>query len=79
MAGTSTSGLKKWDLNTLPIIPETTKLKVLSGTKKQWKIVKDLLLSKEVSEVVNATDSGREGELIFDNVYTLSKSMANGF
>ena len=65
---------KSWKPEHLPIIPEVTKLIASDGTKDQWKTVKSLLTSKEFNEVINATDSGREGELIFDNVYRLSGS-----
>ncbi len=57
--------LKKWQMQTLPIIPDTIKLKVIEKTKQQYYIVKELLHSSEVSEVICATDAGREGELIF--------------
>lgn len=60
---------KKWRWETLPMLPETLQTKVLPGTKKQFSIVKKLLLSKEIDSVVCATDSGREGELIFRYIY----------
>ena len=41
---------------------------------RQFKILKDLLNSREFSYVVNACDAGREGELIFNRVYELSGS-----
>ncbi len=55
---------KKWSLDTLPMMPEKMKLVVIKNTAKQFKIVKELLRSDEVSEVVIATDAGREGELV---------------
>lgn len=60
---------KKWRYEDLPIIPDEWKKKVLDGTKKQFQILKKLLNSKEVDEVICATDAGREGELIFRFVY----------
>ena len=60
---------KKWRYEDLPIIPEEWKRKVLDGTKKQFQILKKLMNSKEVDEVICATDAGREGELIFRLVY----------
>ena len=60
---------KKWRYEDLPIIPEEWKRKVLDGTKKQFQILKKLMNSKEVDEVICATDAGREGELIFRFVY----------
>ena len=55
---------KQWSMETLPIMPDNMKLKVIPQTAKQFGIVKKLLLSKEVSSVIIATDSGREGELV---------------
>ncbi len=55
---------KKWSLEYLPMLPDKTKLVVIPETSKQFKVVKELLLSKEVSCLVIATDAGREGELV---------------
>ncbi len=55
---------KKWSMETLPMIPEKFKLKVIPETSKQFATVKNLLHSKEVSSLVIATDAGREGELV---------------
>jgi len=60
---------KKWRMETLPMLPETLQTKVLPKTKKQFAILKKLLNSKEIDRVVCATDSGREGELIFRYIY----------
>ncbi len=54
---------KKWSLPTLPIIPEKFKLVPNPKTRKQLNIIKELVAKN--SEVINACDSGREGELIF--------------
>ncbi len=64
--------LKKWSLNTLPFIPEDFRLKVTPGTARQFQILKNLLLSPEVSLIINACDAGREGENIFRRIYTLA-------
>ena len=55
---------KSWNINHLPIMPNTLKLKVIPQTSKQYKTVKDLMLRKDVNEIVIATDAGREGELV---------------
>ena len=55
---------KQWSMETLPMIPATMKLKIIPETSKQFGVVKKLLLSKEVSSLIIATDSGREGELV---------------
>jgi len=61
--------LKKWRMNDLPIIPQTMGLKALPKTSKQLNLLKKMLNSKEVGQVICATDSGREGELIFRYIY----------
>ncbi len=63
---------KHWDLSQLPIIPEPWRLVVSPAKQKQFNIVKSLLLRNDISAVINACDAGREGELIFRNVYRLS-------
>jgi len=55
---------QKWDINHLPIMPERLRLAVIPQTAKQYKIVKDLLLRKDVTGIIIATDAGREGELV---------------
>lgn len=60
---------KKWRYDDLPIVPDEWKYKVLDGTKKQYNILKKLMNARAVTEVVCATDAGREGELIFRLVY----------
>lgn len=63
---------KKWDITTLPIIPQTFKLKTISKTAKQFQIIKQLMDRSDVTEVICATDAGREGELIFRYIYQLA-------
>lgn len=60
---------KKWSYNTLPIIPEQMKIKPIKKTKKQFDMVKKLMNSKDIDSLICATDSGREGELIFRYIY----------
>src|SRR5215212_2039065 len=63
---------KRWRLETLPIIPEKFKIRINSKTREQFGIVKGLMRSAQVVEVINACDAGREGELIFSYLYELS-------
>ena len=56
---------EKWSLEALPILPETWQLTVSKDKEKQFSILKALLFRNDVTEVINACDSGREGELIF--------------
>src|SRR3954465_6384822 len=53
-----------WRLETLPIIPEKFGLKPIPDSKERFNQLKKLLSRKDVSEVINACDAGREGELI---------------
>ena len=55
---------KSWNLESLPILPAKMELVVIGETSRQFKIVKELLGSSDVSEVIIATDAGREGELV---------------
>jgi DNA topoisomerase III len=65
---------KAWRLDTLPMIPSEFKLRPVPGTREQLHQVCRLLVDKRFSEVVNACDAGREGELIFRYVYQLAGS-----
>ena len=60
---------KKWSYDSLPILPQEWQYTVAADKGKQFKILKDLMHRADVSEVVNACDAGREGELIFRLVY----------
>lgn len=55
---------KKWSMETLPMLPKHMKLTVIKGSGKQYKIVKDQMVRKDVNEIIIATDAGREGELV---------------
>ena len=65
---------KKWDIGMLPIIPSSFKLKAKQQTYTQYAILKGLLNSTDVSEVICATDAGREGQLIFGWIYQIANS-----
>ncbi|MCL2811901.1 MAG: DNA topoisomerase III [Clostridia bacterium] len=54
----------QWSLESLPMLPPRMQLVVIKETAKQYNIVKNLLHRADVSEVIIATDSGREGELV---------------
>ena len=60
---------KKWSFDSLPILPEEWQYAVDPDKGKQFKTLKELMHRADVSEVVNACDAGREGELIFRFVY----------
>src|SRR5881275_2531419 len=63
-----------WRLETLPIIPEKFGLKPVQESKGRFDALKKLLGRKDVDNVINACDAGREGELIFTYLYQLTKS-----
>ena len=63
---------KKWSYDSLPILPQEWKYTVSADKKKQFKTLKELMHRADVSEVVNACDAGREGELIFRFVYEMA-------
>ena len=56
--------LEKWDMEDLPMLPEHMKLVVIRETTKQYKIVQGLMKRGDISDLVIATDAGREGELV---------------
>lgn len=74
---------KRWTLKDLPILPEALDgsqppeaIKISIGERNngdRYKLLKKLLQRSDVGSVINACDAGREGELIFHNIYVLSK------
>jgi DNA topoisomerase III len=63
-----------WRLETLPIIPEKFGLKPIADSKDRFGLLKKLLNRKDIDQVINACDAGREGELIFTYLYQLAKA-----
>lgn len=55
---------KTWNMDTLPMLPKDWKLVVIKQTGKQYSAVKELIYRKDVSDIIIATDAGREGELV---------------
>ncbi len=61
---------KRWRMADLPIVPERFRLVVRDErSKKQMSVVTRQLKRDDTTEVVNACDAGREGELIFAYLY----------
>ncbi len=56
---------KSWSLDNLPILPDVFPLKALDNSKSQLSTIKKLISRKDVGEIINGCDAGREGELIF--------------
>lgn len=55
---------KTWKLEDLPLLPSSMKLKVMRETSHQYKAIAQLCKRNDLSELIVATDAGREGELV---------------
>jgi DNA topoisomerase-3 len=55
---------KQWNIDDLPILPQTMKLKVIRQTSHQFQVVRRLMQLGDIKEMIIATDAGREGELV---------------
>ena len=62
----------KWKYDDLPIVPSGWKYKISRDKYQQFETLKLLMNRADVSEVINACDAGREGELIFRNMYAMT-------
>jgi len=69
---------QKWEMNNLPILPESFPLKGLEGTKSQLSALQKLIRRRDIRQIINACDAGREGELIFKYIikYVWNSSVA---
>ena len=65
----------KWSFTNLPVIPPDFALEPIAKTESRLKMLNKLIKRKDVSEIINACDAGREGELIFRLIaqYTRAK------
>ena len=64
---------QKWRMVDLPMLPENIPLKVLPNTRAQFDVVRKLMNSARIASIVCATDSAREGELIFRYIYQMAR------
>ncbi len=55
---------EKWDMETLPMLPQNMKLVVIPQTGRQFRVVQGLMKRGDISDLIIATDAGREGELV---------------
>ncbi|MBS6311624.1 MAG: DNA topoisomerase III [Firmicutes bacterium] len=62
----------KWRYDDLPILPASWRFTLKADKAKQFELLRDLMRREDVSEVINACDAGREGELIFRTVYYMA-------
>ncbi len=60
---------RRWSFDTLPMFPSRWPLRVFDSTRAQFEVVRRALCAKDVTQVICATDAGREGELIFRFIY----------
>lgn len=65
-------GFAKWNMNDLPILPRSFRFRIQEDKQAQFDVLSMLMRQGNVTEVINACDSGREGELIFRTVYYLA-------
>ncbi|MCL2610415.1 MAG: DNA topoisomerase 3 [Defluviitaleaceae bacterium] len=65
---------KSWNISHLPIVPNKFKYKVSDGKSDRVLVIKNLLAREDVTEIINACDAGREGELIFGEIYNNTKN-----
>ena len=66
------SGFAKWNMNDLPILPRSFRFRIQEDKQAQFDVLSMLMRQGNVTEVINACDAGREGELIFRTVYYLA-------
>ena len=64
----------KWSFANLPIIPDEFELKPIEKSKPRFNQLKRLIARKDVADLINACDAGREGELIFRYLVKLTGS-----
>lgn len=55
---------EKWEMEDLPMLPQNMKLVVIGQTARQFKVVQSQMKRSDISELIIATDAGREGELV---------------
>ena len=71
-AATYNPDYAKWRYDDLPILPESWRFTIAKDKRDQFDVLRTLLRREDVTDVVNACDAGREGELIFRTVYCLA-------
>ena len=62
----------KWRYDDLPILPAGWRYTLRADKSRQFELLRDLMCREDVTEVINACDAGREGELIFRTVYYMA-------
>ena len=62
---TAYGNFEKWRKEDLPILPDKWQYQISHRTRKQFEVLRSLMLRPDVDRLICATDAGREGELIF--------------
>lgn len=62
----------KWRYDDLPILPANWRYTLKADKSRQFELLRDLMRREDVTEVINACDAGREGEIIFRTVYYMA-------
>lgn len=65
---------KVWNIETLPIIPDSFGIKLNKGAAKQFSVIKDLIHRSDINSIIIGTDAGREGELIARYILLAAKN-----
>jgi DNA topoisomerase-3 len=60
---------QRWKLADLPVVPSSFRREPIASTRKQLAALQKLIARKDVARLINACDAGREGELIFREIY----------
>jgi len=63
-----------WRMEQLPMIPSEWKYRIADKTEQQFACIRNLFLNPTTTEIICATDAGREGQHIFDLIYHLTGS-----
>jgi len=71
-ADTYNEQYRKWRYDDLPIVPLKWEYLIKEGKHLQFELLRALMSRTDITEVINACDAGREGELIFRTVYYLA-------
>ena len=69
--------LRRWDMATIPFIPQTYKYEIIANAKNQFNVVKRLLTREDIACIYVCTDSGREGEYIYRLVDAMAQVPAS--
>lgn len=65
---------KRWDLDSLPMLPADFEVRLRPDAAERFSVIRRLVESPDVHDIVNACDAGREGELIFRYVLQLTQA-----